>query len=93
MYRNLDELPITFGVSELAEVLNISRNKAYDIIKDDSFPKHYIGRKSIFLHGWIKISVSYNLLLNFCQEKWYYYLQNPKVSRPFNTIEYNAFSL
>ena len=40
MYRNLDELPITFGVSELAEVLNISRNKAYDIIKDDSFPKH-----------------------------------------------------
>ena len=47
MYRNLDELPITFGVSELAEVLNISRNKAYDIIKDDSFPKHYIGRKII----------------------------------------------
>lgn len=47
MYRNLDELPITFGVSELAEVLNISRNKAYDIIKDNSFPKHYIGRKII----------------------------------------------
>lgn len=47
MYKNLDELPITFGVSELAEVLNISRNKAYDIIKDNSFPKHYIGRKII----------------------------------------------
>ena len=47
MYKNLDELPITFGVSELAEVLNISRNKAYDIIKDNSFPKHYSERNII----------------------------------------------
>lgn len=47
MYKNLDELPVTFGVTELANVLNISRNKAYDIIKEDSFPKHYIGRKII----------------------------------------------
>lgn len=47
MYKNYDELPVTFGVTELAEILNISRNKAYEIIKEESFPKHYIGRKII----------------------------------------------
>ena len=47
MYTNLEELPATFGVADLANILNISRNKAYDIIKDDNFPKYYIGRKII----------------------------------------------
>ena len=47
MYKNYDELPVTFGVTELAKILNISRNKAYEIIKEESFPKYYIGRKII----------------------------------------------
>lgn len=47
MYKNIDELPATFGATQLAEVLGISRNKAYELINREDFPKFRLGRKII----------------------------------------------
>ena len=47
MYKNIDELPATFGATQLAEVLGISRNKAYELINREDFPKFRVGRKII----------------------------------------------
>lgn len=60
MYKNIDDLPITFGPAELAEILGISRNKAYDLVNQPDFPKYRVGRKivirkSISSSGWTRI--------------------------------------
>lgn len=47
MYKNIDDLPITFGTSELAKILGISRNKAYELVNRPDFPKYKMGRKII----------------------------------------------
>lgn len=47
MYKNIDELPITFGPAELASILGISRNKAYELANRADFPKYRVGRKII----------------------------------------------
>lgn len=47
MYKNIDELPITFGPVELATILGISRNKAYELANRTDFPKFRVGRKII----------------------------------------------
>lgn len=47
MYKSIDELPITFGTQELAEILGISRNTAYEFVKRTDFPKYRVGRKII----------------------------------------------
>ena len=47
MYKNIDELPITFGPSELSTILGISRNKAYELVNRSDFPKYRMGRKII----------------------------------------------
>ena len=47
MYKNIDELPITFGPAELAAILGISRNKAYELANRADFPKYRVGRKII----------------------------------------------
>ena len=47
MYKNIDELPITFGPAELASILGISRNKAYELVNRADFPKYRVGRKII----------------------------------------------
>ena len=47
MYKNLDDIPITFGPALLAEILGISRNKAYELVHRADFPKYHMGRKII----------------------------------------------
>ncbi len=47
MYQNLDELPVTFGPLELAKILGISRNTAYDLVNRPDFPKYRVGKKII----------------------------------------------
>lgn len=47
MYKNIDEIPITFGPSQLATILGISRNKAYELANRPDFPKYRVGRKII----------------------------------------------
>ena len=39
MYKNLEELPVTFGPMEVAGILGISRNKAYELVNQSDFPK------------------------------------------------------
>lgn len=58
MYKNMDELPITFGPNRLATILGISRNKAYELANRPDFPKYRVGRKIIIskktsFSGWI----------------------------------------
>lgn len=47
MYKNLEDLPATFGVNELMKVLCLSRNKIYELVKTEGFPKLIIGKKII----------------------------------------------
>lgn len=47
MYKEVDDLPITFGPVELAAILGISRNKAYDLVNQPDFPKYRVGRKIV----------------------------------------------
>lgn len=47
MYKTVDDLPITFGPAELAEILSISRNKAYELANRSDFPTYRVGKKII----------------------------------------------
>ncbi len=47
MYKNIDDLPITFGPSDVANILGISRNKAYALVNQPGFPKYRIGRRIV----------------------------------------------
>ncbi len=47
MYKNIDDLPITFGPSEVSNILGISRNKAYALVNRPDFPKYRIGRRIV----------------------------------------------
>ncbi len=47
MYKNIDELPITFGPAEVAKILGISRAKAYALVNCPDFPKYRIGRRIV----------------------------------------------
>ena len=47
VYKSMDDLPITFGPTELASILGISRNKAYELANRNDFPKYRVGKKII----------------------------------------------
>lgn len=47
MYKSIDDLPITFGPNQLADILGISKNKAYELVNRPGFPKYRVGRKII----------------------------------------------
>ena len=47
MDKSLDEIPVTFGPAELASILGISRNKAYELTNRPGFPKYRLGKKII----------------------------------------------
>ncbi len=46
-YKNLDDIPLTFGPVQLAEILGISKNKAYSIANRPDFPKIHVGKKIV----------------------------------------------
>ncbi len=47
MYKNLDDIPITFSPMELAVILGISKNKAYELANKPDFPKYRVGRRIV----------------------------------------------
>ncbi len=47
VYKSMDDLPITFGPTELSSILGISRNKAYELANQKDFPKYRVGKKII----------------------------------------------
>ena len=47
MYKNMDDIPVTFGPALLADILGISRNKAYELVNRADFPKYHMGKKII----------------------------------------------
>ena len=46
-YKCLEDIPTTFGPAELAGIMGISRNKAYDLANAPDFPKLRVGRRII----------------------------------------------
>ena len=47
VYKSIDDLPITFGPADLATILGLSRNKAYELVNRPDFPKYRVGKKII----------------------------------------------
>ena len=39
MYKNKDEMPMFLTVMDVANLLGISRASAYELVRDDNFPK------------------------------------------------------
>ena len=39
MYKNLDEMPMFLTVMDVANLLGISRASAYELVREDNFPK------------------------------------------------------
>ena len=37
-YRSMEEVPVILSVDNLAEILNISRNTAYDLVRSKKIP-------------------------------------------------------
>ena len=46
-YKSLEDIPATFGPLELAGIMGISRNKAYDLVNEPDFPKIRLGRRIV----------------------------------------------
>ena len=47
--RSFDELPLSFGPSTVAEVMGLSRTKAYALVNRPDFPKLRVGKKIIII--------------------------------------------
>lgn len=47
MYKNIDDLPITLTVTDVANVLMINRNGAYALCNSQDFPSIRIGKRII----------------------------------------------
>ena len=45
-YTRFDKLPLTLTVLEVAEVLDIGRNTAYEIVQSGDLPSRRIGKRS-----------------------------------------------
>ena len=39
MYKNRDEMPMFLTVMDVANLLGISRSSAYELVREDNFPK------------------------------------------------------
>ena len=57
-YKSYDELPLMLSVTDVAEVLGISRAGAYELVKTEGFPAFSIGSRIIIpkeeFIAWIK---------------------------------------
>lgn len=45
VYRSMDEVPVILTVSDLADILNVSRNTAYDIIRSEQIKSKRVGNQ------------------------------------------------
>lgn len=46
-YTHIDELPLFLNVSDVAEIMNISKNKAYELFHKKDFPSIILGRRML----------------------------------------------
>ena len=46
-YKDVSELPITLTVEEIASILGISRNKAYELVNSDGFITLRLGKRIV----------------------------------------------
>ena len=57
-YKSYEELPLMLSVTDMAEVLGISRAGAYELVKTEGFPAFSIGSRIIIpkeeFIAWIK---------------------------------------
>ena len=60
MYKNRDEMPMFLTVMDVANLLGISRASAYELVREDNFPKLKIvqGRTIIPVTGFSNGSMS-----------------------------------
>ena len=62
-YKSYDELPLMLSVTDVAEVLGISRAGAYELVKTEGFPAFSIGSRIIIpkdeFIAWIKRQTPY----------------------------------
>ena len=47
-YRSYDDLPLMLSAPEVAEVLGISRARAYDLVRSAVFPHMKLGTEFLF---------------------------------------------
>lgn len=45
LYCSMDEIPVVLSVDELADILNISRNTAYDLVRSKKIPSKRVGNQ------------------------------------------------
>lgn len=45
VFKNVDELPLVLSVIQVASILGISRNTAYELVHTNDFPKVVIGKQ------------------------------------------------
>ena len=57
-YKSYDELPLMLSVTDMAEVLGISRAGAYELVKAEGFPAFSVGSRIIIpkdeFISWVK---------------------------------------
>ena len=57
-YKSYDELPLMLSVTDMAEVLGISRAGAYELVKTEGFPYLSVGSRIIIpkdeFISWVK---------------------------------------
>lgn len=57
-YKNMEDLPLGLKVKDIMEVLNISKNCAYELVNSEAFPSLRIGKSIIILRDdfldWLK---------------------------------------
>ena len=46
-YKSFDELPMMLSVSQVANILGISRTRSYELVNEKGFPKIKIGTKIV----------------------------------------------
>lgn len=44
-YTSIDEVPLTLTVEDLADILNIGRNTAYELVRSNQIKSFYVGRQ------------------------------------------------
>ena len=61
-YKSYDELPLMLSVTDMAEVLGISRAGAYELVKTEGFPSLSVGSRIIIpkeeFMSWVKCQSS-----------------------------------
>lgn len=65
VYTNLDELPIVLNVGQISDILHISKNNAYLLVRSEAFPKIVVGKRIVVFKeafiNWLRESKVVNI--------------------------------